>query len=109
MESVGAAGANPCPPIVLGVGLGGTLEQAALSAKEALLRPVDERNADPFYAEMEQQALEQINRLDIGAQGFGGKHTALAVNIEARPTHIAGLPCVVNMSCHVTRHASGIL
>ncbi|MBR6521771.1 MAG: fumarate hydratase [Oscillospiraceae bacterium] len=104
---VKTAGARPCPPVVLGVGLGGTLEQAALIAKQALLRPTDTRNADPFYAEMEQRALEKINALDIGAQGFGGKHTALAVNIEAKPTHIAGLPCVVNMSCHVTRHAEG--
>ncbi|MDD6188194.1 MAG: fumarate hydratase [Clostridiales bacterium] len=109
VEVVEKAGARPCPPIVLGVGLGGTLEQAALIAKEALLRPVDMRNPDPFYADMEKRALNKINRLGIGVQGFGGKHTALAVNIEARPTHIAGLPCVVNMSCHVTRHAEGVL
>lgn len=109
VEVVEKAGARPCPPIVLGVGLGGTLEQAALIAKEALLRPVDQRNPDSFYADMEKRTLNKINRLGIGAQGFGGKHTALAVNIEARPTHIAGLPCVVNMSCHVTRHAEGIL
>lgn len=103
------AGARPCPPVVLGVGLGGTLEQAALIAKQALLRPTDTRNADPFYAEMEKRTLAKINALNIGAQGFGGKHTALAVNIEAKPTHIAGLPCVVNMSCHVTRHAEGTI
>ncbi len=109
VETVDKAGARPCPPIVLGVGLGGTLEQAALTAKEALLRPVDTRNPDPFYAEMEQRTLTKVNKLGIGAQGFGGKHTALAVNIDAKPTHIAGLPCVVNMSCHVTRHAEGIL
>ena len=109
VEVVEKAGARPCPPIVLGVGLGGTLEQAALIAKEALLRPVDMRNPDPFYADMEKRALNKINRLGIGVQGFGGKHTALAVNIAARPTHIAGLPCVVNMSCHVTRHAEGVL
>ncbi len=107
VETVRTAGARPCPPVILGVGLGGTLEQAALAAKEALLRPIDTRNQDPYYAEMEQRSLAKINALGIGAQGFGGKHTALAVNIEARPTHIAGLPCVVNMSCHVTRHAEG--
>ncbi len=109
VEVVAKAGARPCPPVVLGVGLGGTLEQAALTAKQALLRPADTRNADPFYAEMEMRALDKINALKIGAQGFGGRHTALAVNIEAKPTHIAGLPCVVNMSCHVTRHAEGII
>ena len=109
VQTVETAGARPCPPVVLGVGLGGTLEQAALAAKEALLRPVDRRNPDPFYAEMEKRALAGVNRLGIGAQGFGGKHTALAVNIEARPTHIAGLPCVVNMGCHVTRHAEGVI
>ena len=107
VETVRKAGARPCPPVILGVGLGGTLEQAALAAKEALLRPIDTRHPDPYYAAMEQRALEKINRLGIGAQGFGGSHTALAVNIEPRPTHIAGLPCVVNMSCHVTRHAEG--
>ena len=109
VETVRKAGARPCPPVILGVGLGGTLEQAALTAKAALLRPVDTHNPDPFYAEMEKRTLYKVNRLDIGAQGFGGKHTALAVNIDAKPTHIAGLPCVVNMSCHVTRHASGRL
>lgn len=108
-ETVEKAGARPCPPLVLGVGLGGTLEQAALSAKQALLRPVGTPNSDPFYAAMEQRTLERVNALGIGAQGFGGGCTALAVNIEARPTHIAGLPCVVNVSCHVTRHAEGIL
>ena len=107
VDTVRTAGARPCPPLVLGVGLGGTLEQAALAAKEALLRPADMRNPDPYYAEMEQRSLQKINALGIGAQGFGGRHTAIAVNIEARPTHIAGLPCVVNVSCHVTRHAEG--
>lgn len=108
-ETVKNAGARPCPPVILGVGLGGTLEQAALTAKRALLRPVDTRNPDPFYADMEKRALEKVNKLGIGAQGFGGKHTALAVNIDFKPTHIAGLPCVVNVSCHVTRHAEGEL
>ena len=95
--------------MILGVGLGGTIEQAALIAKRAILRPVDERHPDPFYAEMEKKALEKINSLGIGPQGYGGKCTALAVNIEFAPTHIAGLPCVVNMGCHVTRHASAVI
>ncbi|NLO47506.1 MAG: fumarate hydratase [Clostridiales bacterium] len=109
VETVKKAGARPCPPVILGVGLGGTIEQAALIAKRALLRPVGHRNTDPFYADMEDLALKKINDLGIGVQGFGGKCTALAVNIEAVPTHIAGLPCMVNMSCHVTRHAQGSL
>ncbi|HHU05039.1 MAG TPA: fumarate hydratase [Clostridiales bacterium] len=108
-ETAAKAGSNPCPPMILGVGLGGTIEQAALIAKRAILRPVDERHPDPFYAEMEKKALEKINSLGIGPQGYGGKCTALAVNIEFAPTHIAGLPCVVNMGCHVTRHASAVI
>lgn len=103
-ETADRAGSNPCPPMILGVGLGGTLEKAALLAKEALLRPLDCPHPDPFYHEMEQEALKKINALGIGPQGFGGRITALAVNIEAYPTHIAGLPCAVNMSCHATRH-----
>jgi fumarate hydratase subunit alpha len=103
------AGSNPCPPVVLGVGLGGTIEQAALLSKRALLRDMSAPNADPFYADMETRVLAKINRLGIGPQGFGGRFTAVKVNIETYPTHIAGLPCVVNMSCHVTRHASLIL
>ena len=105
VETVDKAGSNPCPPVILGVGLGGTLEMAALIAKKALARPMDMRNEDPFYAELEEKALEQINSLGLGPQGFGGTTTALAVNIETYPTHIAGLPCVVNVGCHVTRHA----
>ena len=105
VETVDKAGSNPCPPVILGVGLGGTLEMAALIAKKALTRPMDMRNADPFYAELEEKALTQINSLGLGPQGFGGTTTALSVNIEAYPTHIAGLPCVVNVGCHVTRHA----
>ncbi len=108
-ETVKKAGARPCPPVVVGVGIGGTFEQAALIAKLALIRPADRRSGDPFYAEMEERLLARINALNIGAQGFGGRHTALAVNIEARPTHIAGRPCAVNMGCHVTRHAEGII
>ncbi|UOO37860.1 fumarate hydratase [Oscillospiraceae bacterium CM] len=105
---VGSAGSNPCPPVIVGVGLGGTIEKAALLAKRALLRPATARHTDPFYADMESRVLTKINRLGIGPQGFGGRYTALAVNIETYPTHIAGLPCVVNMSCHATRHAGCI-
>lgn len=103
------AGSNPCPPVVVGVGLGGDFESCALAAKEALCRPVSKGNGDEFYREMERRLLARINALDIGPQGFGGKTTALSVAIEARPTHIAGLPCAVNMGCHVTRHAEGKL
>ena len=109
VETVDKAGSNPCPPVILGVGLGGTLEMAAIIAKKALTRPMDRRNADPFYADLEEKALAQINTLGLGPQGFGGNTTALAVNIEAYPTHIAGLPCVVNVGCHVTRHAEILL
>ncbi len=104
-----AAGSNPCPPMVLGVGIGGTFEQCALLAKTALCRSVSERNSDEFYASMEEKILEKVNNLDIGPQGFGGKTTALAVMIEARPTHIAGLPVAVNVGCHVTRHESAVI
>ena len=109
IDTVSQAGADPCPPIVLGVGLGGTIEQAALLAKRALIRPMDKWNEDKFYAEMEWRVLNKINKLGIGPQGFGGRATAVAVKIEAYPTHIAGLPCVVNMGCHVTRHAECVL
>ena len=109
VSSVSTAGSNPCPPVVVGVGLGGTIEQCALEAKKALLMPMDTPNPDEFYGEKEQTLLEHINRLGIGPQGMGGRITALAVHIRPYATHIAGLPCVVNMSCHVTRHASGAL
>lgn len=109
VSSVSVSGSNPCPPVVVGVGLGGTIEQCALEAKKALLMPVDNPNPDEFYGEKEQALLEHINRLGIGPQGMGGRTTALAVHIRPYATHIAGLPCVVNMSCHVTRHASGTL
>ena len=100
------AGSNPCPPMVLGVGIGGTFEQCALLAKTALCRNVSEPNEDEFYSAMESEILEKVNALDIGPQGFGGRTTALSVAIEAAPTHIAGLPVSVNVGCHVTRHAS---
>lgn len=103
------AGPNPCPPIVVGVGLGGTFDKAAYLAKKALMRPVDERSGNPFYADLEKELLEKINALGIGPQGFGGQTTALAVNIETLPTHIAGLPCAVNINCHVTRHKSAVI
>lgn len=108
-ECISIAGSNPCPPVVVGVGLGGTVEKAALLAKTALARPVGERNPDPFYAEMEESTLKRINATGVGPQGFGGINTAVAVNIETYPTHIAGLPCVVNVGCHVTRHASATI
>lgn len=103
------AGSNPCPPMVLGVGIGGTFEQCALLAKTALCRNISEKNSDEFYSSMEEKILEKVNNLDIGPQGFGGKTTALAVMIEARPTHIAGLPVAVNVGCHVTRHKSAVI
>lgn len=109
VSAVENAGSNPCPPIVLGVGLGGTSEQVMLMAKHALLRGVGEPSEDPFYADMEHRLLKRINKLGIGPQGLGGRTTALAVHIEAAPTHIAGLPCGLNMSCHVLRHATTLL
>ena len=109
LQVVEDAGPNPCPPIVVGVGIGGTFDKAALLAKQALLRPLDQPNDQPFYAELEQELLEKINQKGIGPQGFGGRTTALAVNICTMPTHIAGLPCAVNINCHVTRHKSAEL
>lgn len=103
------AGSNPCPPIVIGVGLGGTSDKAAYLAKRALLRPVGAHHSDPLYAGMEQAILEQVNASGVGPQGLGGTVTALSCAIEPFGTHIAGLPCVVNISCHVTRHAEGTL
>lgn len=109
IAAVAAAGSNPCPPLVVGVGLGGDAEYCAILAKRALLRPVGQRNADPFYAELEERLLARINDLGIGPQGLGGTTTALAVAIEPWPTHIAGLPCCVCLGCHATRHASCVL
>lgn len=108
MQVVKDAGPNPCPPIVVGVGIGGTFDRVAYLAKCALIRPFDERNPDPFYKDLEDSLLKEINLLGIGPQGLGGKTTALAVNIETYPTHIAGLPVAVNINCHVTRHAETI-
>ena len=109
VRTVEEAGPNPCPPVIVGVGIGGTFEKAALLAKKALLRPLDTPNEHPYYRELEERLLEKINALGIGPQGFGGKTTALAVNIETFPTHIAGLPVAVNVGCHVTRHATEVL
>lgn len=109
LETVAQAGPNPCPPLVLGVGVGGTMEKAALLAKKALLRPVGEFNEDPFWAEVERDLLAEVNRLDIGPAGFGGQTTALGLHILSYPTHIAGLPVAVNIGCHVNRHAEEIL
>ncbi|MCL2663495.1 MAG: fumarate hydratase [Oscillospiraceae bacterium] len=104
IKAVEEAGANPCPPIIVSVGIGGTFDKAALLAKKALLLPADQVNEDPFYAKLEDELLESINTLGIGPQGFGGRTTALAVNILTMPTHIAGLPVAVNINCHVARH-----
>ena len=109
LKTVEEAGPNPCPPIVVGVGIGGTFDKAALLAKKALMRSTDERNKDEYYAALEAELLDRINALGIGPQGFGGRTTALAVNIETMPTHIAGFPVAVNISCHVTRHRTVIL
>jgi len=105
LKVVKDAGPNPCPPIVVGIGIGGTFDKAANMAKKALIRPLSEKNSNKFYADLENELLEKINKLGIGPQGFGGKTTALAVNVEPFPTHIAGLPVAVNINCHVTRHA----
>lgn len=104
LKVVKEAGPNPCPPIIVGVGIGGTFEKSAILAKKSLMRSTDERNSNPFYANLEQELLTAINKLGIGPQGFGGLTTALAVNVEAYATHIAGLPVAVNISCHATRH-----
>lgn len=109
VETVKLAGANPCPPVILGVGIGGSFDKVAQLAKHALLRPVDRPNGDEYYAAMERELLERINSLGIGPQGFGGRTTALGVNIEVMPTHVAGLPVAVNVSCHVTRRAGCVL
>lgn len=109
VKVVEEAGPNPCPPIVVGVGIGGTFDKAALLAKKAIIRPLEERHPDPYYAAMEAELLEKVNALGIGPQGFGGKTTALAVNIETMATHIAGLPVAVNINCHVTRHKTEVL
>ena len=109
IEAVAEAGPNPCPPVIVGVGVGGTFEQAALTAKRMTARPVGSHNADPRYAALEEELLSAINRLGVGPAGIGGATTALAVNIDYRPTHIAGMPVAVNMCCHCARHAEATL
>lgn len=109
LNVVKEAGPNPCPPMIIGVGIGGTFEKAAYLSKKALLRPIDIRNNEKFYSDLEEELLEEINKLGIGPQGFGGKTTALGINIETYPTHIAGLPVAVNISCHATRHKEAII
>ena len=109
LETVENAGPNPCPPMVIGVGIGGTFDKAALLAKKAIMRPLDTHHPDPFYAELEDEMLEKVNALGIGPQGFGGKTTAIGLNIETMPTHIAGMPCAININCHVTRHKTEVL
>jgi fumarate hydratase subunit alpha len=109
LEQVERAGPNPCPPVVVGVGLGGNFEKVAYLAKKALLRPVGEEHPDPFYARLERELLEEINNLGIGPQGLGGRITALAVHIEVYPCHITGMPVAVNMNCHAARHQTAVL
>lgn len=109
IDTVKAAGPNPCPPMVVGVGIGGSFDKAAYLAKKALIRPINTSNKDEFYKDLEEELLEKINKLGIGPQGFGGKTTALGLNIEVYPTHIAGLPVAVNINCHATRHKEAII
>lgn len=109
LQVVEEAGPNPCPPIVVGVGVGGTFDKAAFLAKKALVRSSDQRNPDPFWADLEMELLNSINELGIGPQGFGGRTTALCVNIEQYPAHIASLPVAVNINCHVTRHKREVI
>lgn len=109
VETASVAGSNPCPPMVIGVGIGGDFEQCAYLAKKALCRDISIRNEKKLYSEMEERILAKVNKLGIGPQGFGGTTTALSVAIEQAPTHIAGLPVAVNIGCHVTRHASGVI
>lgn len=109
IETVEKAGPNPCPPMVVGVGIGGTFDKAALLAKKAIIRDLGSHNPDPYYAELEEEMLAKINELGIGPQGFGGRTTAIGLNIETLPTHIAGMPCAININCHVARHKSKII
>ena len=109
VETVRLAGPNPCPPTVLGIGIGGSFDKVAALAKHALLRPLDQPHPDPFYAALEAELLEEINALGIGPQGFGGRTTCLGLAIKTAPTHVAGLPVAVNVSCHVTRRATEVL
>ena len=109
LETVRLAGANPCPPVVLGVGIGGDFERVAELAKRALLLPLDGTHEDPYYAALEKELLDAVNQTGIGPQGLGGRTTCIGLRILAMPTHIAGLPVAVNVSCHVTRHRTAVL
>jgi fumarate hydratase subunit alpha len=109
LDTLRTAGANPCPPVIVGVGVGGTMELAALLSKRALLRPLGEGHPDPFWADLEAELLEAINQLDIGPAGFGGRTTALAVHLNPHPTHIAGLPVALSLNCHAARHQTRLL
>ena len=109
VDTVRRAGANPCPPMVLGIGIGGDFEGVAELAKRALMLPLDQPNPDPFYAQLEQELLEAVNATGVGPQGLGGKTTCLGLHVLAGATHIAGLPVAVNVSCHVTRHQTAVL
>lgn len=109
LDTVRLSGSNPCPPTVLGIGVGGCFDKVAYLAKHALLRPIDQPNPDPFYAALERELLQAVNELGVGPQGFGGRTTCLGLSIEAAPTHVAGLPVAVNVSCHVTRRATAQL
>ncbi|MDR0883862.1 MAG: fumarate hydratase [Oscillospiraceae bacterium] len=109
VETVTRAGGNPCPPVVLGVGIGADFEGVAMLAKRALCLPLSAETPDPYYAALEREILDAVNQTDVGPQGFGGQTTALAVRVLAAPTHIAGLPVAVNVGCHVTRHACATL
>jgi fumarate hydratase subunit alpha len=109
LETVDKAGSNPCPPIIVGIGIGGTIEKTTLIAKQSLLRKVGEHNSNPQVANLEKELLEEINKLGIGPQGFGGRTTALAVNIETFPAHIASMPVAINIQCHVARHQEAII
>jgi len=109
VESVKTAGANPCPPVIVGVGIGGTFECCAYLAKKALLREIGSRHREPFYCKLEDELLELVNATGIGPQGLGGRTTALAVHVETYPCHIASLPVAVNMQCHSARHLSATL
>jgi fumarate hydratase subunit alpha len=109
VDRVKRSGSNPCPPMIVGVGIGGTYDKCAWLSKKALLREIGSKHPDPFYAAMEEELLQRINDLGIGPQGLGGRTTALAVFIEAHPCHIASLPAAVNIQCHAARHKSAVL
>jgi fumarate hydratase subunit alpha len=109
VQRVKESGSNPCPPVVVGVGIGGTFEQAALIAKKALLRPIGSKNSDPELAAMEEDLLRRINNLGIGPQGYGGRTTALTVHVNMIPCHIASLPVAVNIQCHAHRHKEKVI